>query len=132
MKSGIYTANTTSAALGANSLLPLGNIVRRFGCALDLNGNGISIYEQGCYDVKASVTYTPTDAGMLTVQLMADGVAVPGSVASTTAVAGTTYNLSIVGKVRQSCGSGGTITLMVNLAGTLNNVALDVDEVENG
>lgn len=90
MKSGIYTANTTSAALGANSLLPLGNIVRRFGCALDLNGNGINIAEQGYYDVKASVTYTPTDAGVLTVQLMADGVAVPGAVASVTAAAATT------------------------------------------
>lgn len=132
MKSGIYTANTTSAALGANSLLPLGNIVRRFGCALNLNGNGINIAEQGYYDVKASVTYTPTDAGVLTVQLMADGVAVPGAVASVTAAAATTYNLSIVGMVRRCCSSAGTLTLLVNLAGTLNNAALVVEEVACG
>lgn len=130
MKSGIYTANTTSAALGENSLLPLGNIVRRSGCALDLNGNGINIFLPGCYKVTSSVTYTPTATGLLTVQLMADGVVVPGSVASTTAVAGSTYNLSLVGKVRRSCDSVSTLTIMVNLAGTLNNVALNVDEVE--
>lgn len=129
MKSGIFTANTTSAVLGANSLLPLGNIVRRFGCALDLNGNGINIADQGYYDVKASVTYTPSAAGVLTVQLMADGVAVPGAVASVTAVAGSTYNLNVVSMVRRCCSNAGTLTLMVNLAGTLNNAALVVGEV---
>lgn len=129
MKSGIYTANTTSAELGSNSVIPLGSVIRRFGCALDLNGNGINIAETGYYDVKASVTYTPTDAGVLTVQLMADGVAVPGAVASVTSAAATTYNLSIVGMVRRCCSSAGTLTLMVNLAGTLNNVGLVVEEV---
>lgn len=129
MNSGIYTANTTAAVLGENSNLPLGNIVRRFGCALDLNGNGINIAQPGYYDVKASVTYTPTAAGLLTVQLMADGVAVPGAVASVTAVAATTYNLGIVGMVKSCCSSAGTLTLMVNLAGTLNNVGVVVEEV---
>ena len=129
MNSGIYTANTTAAVLGENSILPLGNIVRRFGCALDLNGNGINIAQPGYYDVKASVTYTPTVAGLLTVQLMADGVAVPGAVASVTAVAATTYNLGIVGMVKRCCSSAGTLTLMVNLAGTLNNVGVVVEEV---
>ena len=128
MKAGIYTANTTAQAVGANSALPLGSIIRRFGCAVDLNGNGVNIREQGYYNVDGSITYTPTDAGLLTVQLMADGVAVPGSSASVTAVAANTYNLGIVGKAI-SCCKPGTLTLMVNLAGTVNNVGLNVDKV---
>ena len=129
MKAGIYTANTTSQAVGANSALPLGSIIRRFGCAVDLNGTGVNLSEQGYYAVDGSITYTPTDAGLLTVQLMADGVAVPGASASVTAVAETTYNLSIVGMVRRCCSAPGTLTLMVNLAGTVNNVGLIVGKV---
>ena len=129
MKAGIYTANTTAQAVGANSALPLGSIIRRFGCALDLNGTGVNIIEQGYYNVYGSITYTPTEAGLLTVQLMADGVAVPGSTASVTAVAANTYNLGIVGKVRRGCSTPGTLTLMVNLAGTVNNVGLIVGKV---
>lgn len=129
MKAGIYTANTTAQAVGANSALPLGSINRRFGCSVDLNGNGVNIREQGYYNVDGSITYTPTDAGLLTVQLMADGVAVPGASASVTAVAATTYNLSIVGMVRRCCSAPGTLTLMVNLAGTVNNVGLIVGKV---
>lgn len=129
MKAGIFTANTTAAALGANSTLPLGNIVRRFGCAIDLNGNGINLSENGFYDVKASASYTPTAAGVLTLQLMADGVAVPGAVASVTAASGTTYNLSVVGMVRRCCSAVGTLTLMVNLPGTLSNVGLVVEKI---
>ena len=129
MKSGIYTATTTDQAVGANSALPLGSIIRRFGCSVDLNGNGVNIREQGYYNVDGSITYTPTDAGLLTVQLMADGVAVPGASASVTAVAATTYNLDIVGMVRRCCSAPGTLTLMVNLAGTVNNVGLIVGKV---
>ena len=129
MKTGIYTANTTAQAVGANSALPLGSIIRRFGCAVDLNGTGVNISDQGYYAVDGSITYTPTDAGLLTVQLMADGVAVPGASASVTAAAATTYNLSIVGMVRRCCSAPGTLTLMVNLAGTVNNVGLIVGKV---
>ena len=129
MKAGIYTANDTAQAVGANSVLPLGSIIRRFGCSVDLNGNGVNIREQGYYNVDGSITYTPTDAGLLTVQLMADGVAVPGASASVTAVAATTYNLSIVGMVRRCCSAPGTLTLMINLAGTVDNVGLIVGKV---
>ena len=94
-----------------------------------LNGTGVNLSEQGYYAVDGSITYTPTDAGLLTVQLMADGVAVPGASASVTAVAATTYNLSIVGMVRRCCSAPGTLTLMVNLAGTVNNVGLIVGKV---
>lgn len=128
MNAAIYTANTTAAALGADSIVPLGAIVRRFGCALDLNGNGINLMEKGYYAVDASISYTPTAAGELTVTMMADGVAVPGAVATVTGVAGSAANLHVVGMVKRCCAGAGTLTLMVNQEGTLNNVALLVEK----
>lgn len=129
MRAGIYTANPTAVALGANAVIPLGSIVRRYGCGLDLNGNGINVSGGGFYDVNASVSYTPTAAGLLTVQLLADGVAVPGAVATVTGAAGNTANLSIVGMIRRGCDGSGTLTLTVDQAGTLENVALVVERV---
>ena len=89
----------------------------------------MNLSEQGYYAVDGSITYTPTDAGLLTVQLMADGVAVPGASASVTAVAATTYNLSFVGMVRRCCSTPGTLTMMVNMAGTVSNVGLIIVKV---
>lgn len=128
MRAAIYTANTTSAALGADSIIPLGAIIRRYGCGLALNGNGINLMGRGFFTVDASVSYTPTAAGPLTVSLLADGVAVPGAVATVTGVAGATSNLSIVGMVRRCCDSAGTLTLMVDADGTLENVAMVVEQ----
>lgn len=124
MNASIYTANTTSAALGADSIIPLGAIIRRFGCGLDLNGNGINLLGKGYYAVDASISYTPTAAGLLNVTLIADGVAVPGAVATVTGAAGSTANLHIVGMVKRCCDGAGTLTLQVDQAGTLDNVAL--------
>lgn len=129
MKAAIYTANSTAATLGANATLPLGAIIRRYGCALDLNGNGVNLLEQGYYAVDASISYAPTAAGAVTVTLMADGVAVPGATATATAAAaGDTVNLSIVGMVKRCCNGAGTILLMVDQAGVLGNVALRVSK----
>lgn len=124
MNATIYTANTTSAALGADSIIPLGAIIRRFGCGLDLNGNGINLLGKGYYAVDASISYTPTAAGLLTVTLLSDGVPVPGAVATVTGAAGSTANLHIVGMVKRCCEGAGTLTLTVNQAGTLDNAAL--------
>lgn len=129
MKAAIYTANTTSAALGADSTIPLGAIIRRFGCGLDLNGNGINLMGAGYYAVHASISYTPTAAGPVTVTLLSDGVAVPGATATVTGVAATTDNLDVIGMVKRCCDNAGTLTLMVNAAGTLNNVAVIVERV---
>lgn len=129
MKAAIYTANTTAVALGAGSTIPLGAIIRRFGCGLDLNGNSINLMGQGYYEVDASISYTPTAAGQLTVTLIADGVAVPGATATVTGTAGSTVNLHIVGMVKRCCEGAGTLTLLINQAGVLNNAAVAVAKV---
>lgn len=126
MKSAIYTANTTAATMGEGATLPLGAIIRRYGCALDLNGNGINLMEKGYYTIDASVSYTAAAAGDVTLTLLADGVAVPGAVATVTAAAGGTVNLSITAMVKRCCDGAGTIVLAIDQAGTLNNAAVTV------
>lgn len=128
MKSAIYVANTTAVTLGEGATLPLGAIIRRYGCALDLNGNGINLMEKGYYAIDASVTYTATAAGDVTVTLLADGVAVPGATATVTAAAGGTVNLDITAMVKRCCDGAGTILLTVNQAGTLDNAAVVVSK----
>lgn len=126
-KSAIYVANTGAQVLQIGSTISLGSIIRRYGCAVNLNGNGITIDERGYYDVDASVIATAAAAGTVTVTLLRDGVAVPGAVASATAAAAGTVALPITALVRQACGCSGGSTLTLVLGGTaatINNVAL--------
>ena len=127
-KAAIYTANTGAQALQIGSVLSLGSIIRRFGCGVNLNGNGIVIDREGYYDVDASITATAAAAGTVTATLLRDGVAVPGAIASATAAAAGTVALPVIGMVKQQCGdSGHTLTLQLSgTAATINNVALKV------
>ena len=128
-KSAIYVANTGAQALQIGSTISLGSIIRRYGCAVNLNGNGITVDERGYYDVDATVIATAAAAGTVTVTLLRDGTPVPGAVASATAAAAGTVALPITALVRQACGCSGGSTLTLVLGGTaatINNVALKV------
>lgn len=132
-KSAIYVANTGVQVLQIGSTISLGSIIRRYGCAVNLNGNGITVDERGYYDVDATVIATAAAAGTVTVTLIRDGVAVPGAVASATAAAAGTVTLPIIGLVRQMlCNSGSTLTLQISgTAATVNNVAMKVIKVKD-
>lgn len=79
-KSGIYVVNTTAGtAIGVGSSLPLTNIVRRFGCSLDLGSNEVIVKNPGYYDVEAVAIITATAVGSVSVYLAQDGSEVPGT-----------------------------------------------------
>lgn len=99
-KSAIYTANTsantiTLTAAQPTASLPLGTVIRRFGCNIQLSGTGILIEGQGYYDLDSSVTATATAAGNYTLTLFKDGVAVPGATQTVTAAAAGTIAFNI-------------------------------------
>lgn len=121
-KAAIYTANQATQPLFAGNTIALGSIIRRFGCGVNLNGNGITVKEKGYYDVKASVTVAPTAVGTVTVTLFRNGVAVPGAAASATvSAANASVALPIAALIRESCcGDDSTLTLV--LSGTNSNV----------
>jgi hypothetical protein len=121
----------TPTAVAVDGVIPLGSLIRRYGCDVALNGNAVNITGAGYYDVDASVTVTPIAAGTVTITLYKDGVAVPGATASETAAANGTVDLSIPALVRQvCCAAGSALTLVLTgVAATVNNVALRVQRI---
>lgn len=121
----------TPTAVAVDGVIPLGSLIRRYGCDVALNGNAVNITGAGYYDVDASVTISPAAAGTVTITLYKDGVAVPGATASETAAANGTVNLSIPPLVRQACcAAGSALTLVLTgAAATVNNVALRVQRI---
>lgn len=130
-KSLIYTALTTPTAILADGMIPLGAIVRRYGCALAANGNGVNVAEPGYYDIAASITVMPTAAGVITATILVDGVEIPGATATgTAAAAGDAVNLSIASVLRKcGCDCPQTLTIQLSAAGTVDNMALVIERV---
>lgn len=130
-KSLIYTALTNPTAVLAGGTVPLGALIRRYGCALAVSGDGILVTEAGYYDIDASITVEPTAAGPITASVLADGVQIPGATATgTAAAAGDTVNLSIASVLRNcGCNCPKTLTVVLDAAGTVANMALVVEKV---
>lgn len=134
-KSALYAAMQTPTSVAVGGVIPLGSLIRRYGCDLSLNGSAVNIaggqQAAGYYDVDASITATSTAAGTITATLYKDGVAVPGASASATAAANGTVDLSIPALVRQvCCAAGSALTLVLTgAAATVNNVALRVQRI---
>lgn len=121
----------TPTAVAVDGVIPLGSLIRRYGCDVALNGNAVNITGAGYYDVDASVTVSPAAAGTVTITLYKDGVAVPGATASETAAANGTVDLNIPALVRQvCCAAGSALTLVLTgVAATVDNVALRVQRI---
>ena len=131
-RSAIYTANTGSQAVAVGGTINLGGIVRRFGCAVDLNGGTINLTEQGYYDVDISITAEPTAAGTVTATLYNGGVAVPGATASATAAAaGDPINMTVNALVRvPCCGNSGALSIILSGgAATVTNIAVVTEKL---
>lgn len=130
-KSALYAALQTPTAVAVDGVIPLGSLIRRYGCDISLNGNAVNLSGAGYYDVDASITANLTAAGTVTVTLYKDGLAVPGATASETGTASGTVNLNIPALVRQACcASGSALTLVLSgAAATVTNVALRVQRI---
>lgn len=140
-KSAIYSSNNAPSTLtlttnNPGTPLPLGTVVRRFGCNLQLSGNGILAEGSGYYDIDASITLTPAAAGTLTVSILQDGVVIPGATQSITATAGATIAFNIPALARlQGCDSSATITFALTTTAALpatvvvNNVGVVVEKL---
>ena len=130
-RSLIQTTNTTAAAVALNGTIPLGSVLRRFGCNCRLNGNKIEIEGTGYYTVTAIVTLQPEAAGAVSVALYENNVAVPSAVATGTAAAiGDDVTLTIVSTVRETCCEGASSLSLVLTEGasTVTNVSLRVEK----
>ncbi len=139
-KAFLYATNTspvtlTLTAQQPSATLALGTVRRRFGRNIQLSGNGILLEGEGYYKPDVTVTLTPAAAGIYTVQLLRDGVAIPGATQSVTATAGATISFSFPAADRlQCCNSSATLTYVVTTTATLpatvvqNNVGVTVEK----
>lgn len=134
-KAALYTANNTAAVLTAGSTIPLGSAVHGFGggCCCNrviaLNGNTITLNDEGYYLINANVTAAATAAGALTVTLYQDGAAVSGAVSTVTATAAGDYVVITVGPIaRVRCDRRGSALSLVLSGGgaTVSDVAVTV------
>lgn len=128
-KSLIQTANQSPQTVAVNGIISPGTTIRRYGCNCRLVGNGIEIDGEGYYEIDGSVSIAPAAEGDVTVALLADGVQIPGAIATASAAAAEdSVALPIVTTIRRTCCNGAT-TLTCNLVegpGTVSNISLRV------
>lgn len=126
-KSAIYTAMQTPTAVAVNGVIPLGSLIRRYGCDISLNGNAVNIVGKGYYDVDVSITAAPSAAGTVTATLIKDGA----TASATASAAGDSVVLAFPALVRQACcASGSALSLVLTgAASTVNNVAMRVQRI---
>lgn len=127
-RSRIYTV-ASNVAIAENQSGPFGAIIRRYGCNCQLDGAGINLIGAGYYDLEASLSFTPTAAGPVTIQFYQNGVAVPGALATEQGTAATPMNMTVVAAIRNcGCDCNSSITYTIDAAGTIVNLAVDVDK----
>lgn len=130
-KSALYTANTTSTALTADSSVPVGSTIRRYGKCIQTSGSSVALLEPGYYLVNASATLSPTAAGTVFITGQKDGVSVPGATASeTVAAAAATANLALTFIVRNPCCNSSVLSFVMGGAeSTMTNFAVTVEKL---
>ena len=127
-RSRIYTV-ATNVAISENQSGPFGAIIRRYGCNCQLDGAGINLIGAGYYDLEASLSFTPTATGPVTIQFYQDGTAIPGALATGQGTAAEPLNLSVSAAIRNcGCNCNTTLTYPIDAAGTIVNLAVDVDK----
>lgn len=133
--SAIYTVNSTNATITTTDdafvQVPFGSVIRRFGCALGLDGGGIIACGSGYFDCDVVLTVLPTVAGDVTAQLFKDGVAIPGAIAMGSAgTAGDPVALPINALVRNigkrfNC----VLSVKVNASCTIANCSCVIEKL---
>lgn len=142
-KSAIFTVNNTAVDItlteqSPTAVLPLGNVVRRFGQNLQLSGNGINIYDPcnniSYYDIDTSVTITTATAGTYTVAVQVDGVTVNQQIITTVADATASFNVPALTRLNQFSDTS-IVTLVISTTATLpvtitlNNASIVMERI---
>lgn len=130
-KSILYASNTTSqVTTAAGSNLNFGAPVRRYGCDIGLSGGNVTVNNKGYYHVDTQVVFTSGGAGTVQVQLLKDGVAVPGATASFTAAENSIYAVGVPCVIRNVCCCESTLTATVSgVAGTVTSASAVVEKL---
>lgn len=121
-KSVLYTANTAASAIAVGGTIPLGNIVRRYGCGANLSAAGVLLRKEGYYEINSNFTFVASAAGEVTVTAYQDGVTIPGAETSVTAAAGARVTLPLSAVVRVLCNNPQSVITFVLTGQAVTNV----------
>lgn len=139
--------NVTSQTVPALGTISVGLVYRRYckknSCGtktFDNTSTTVTLQHQGMYHVTATLVGTGTDAGVVTVQLLENGVAVPGALSSETITTADTelrtFVIDTYVLVDDACllGTNSTIAKTISLQNTgvdatFTAVTLNVDKV---
>lgn len=103
----LNTINTISQDILADGLIVFDSNKVKQGCKINhfAGSNAIELIGAGVYLVTVNADVIPTDAGLISMQLLRNGDLVDGALATVTGVAGETANLSFTTlvKVLKSC-----------------------------
>lgn len=130
-RSLIQTANISPAPLAAGAQIPLGNVVRRFGCNCRLSGNAIELEGAGYYTINAAITVTPDAIGNITVAAYLDNVPIPAAVAvGSVDTISDSVTLPITATVRMGCCCEGAsqLTFTIDNAADLVSASVRVEK----
>ena len=131
--SAIYCINTVSQTAPANSKVPFGTIVRRFGRFVNLDGSAITLCGQGYYECNCSVTLRPVAIGNVSAQLYLNGEPYPGAVATTySAIAGVPVNLSFPAIIRMKGTEDDapyTVDIRLGAEATIDNMSFTAKKI---
>jgi hypothetical protein len=130
-KSLIQVANQSTQVIAENSIIDLGSVIRRYGCGCRLSGNAILIKGAGYYKIDGAVTIEPAAEGTVTVAAYADGVQIPGMIASGNAAAASPVTLSFPPGTERivDCDGSENITFMLLAgAGNITNVSVRIEK----
>lgn len=129
-KSVLYTANSNSQAVSVNGTINLGSIVRRYGNNVNVSGGNVTITGPGYYLIDSNFSFEADAAGVATITLYKDGVAIPGATESKTVAADSVYMASIPCIVREFCCNQSVITAVISgVPGTFSNAAMVVEKL---
>ena len=118
-KSLIQTVNPSTQAVAVDGIIPLGSVLRRYGCNCRLSGNAVELVGCGYYTVDAAVT----------VALYADGSQIPAAIGYGNAAAASPVTVPITTTIRlREDGTTSLTFVLTEGAGNVTNVSARVEK----
>lgn len=132
-KSALEAVTTTEQTLVADGFITFETNSILTGCSIThvAGTNVIKLGKRGLYLIAVNIDLSPTVTGDIAIQLVNNGVAIPGALATITGTAGDTYNLTVNALVRvlpSCCVVDNTASIQVQIteAGTVTNANIVV------
>lgn len=133
-RSAIYVANISSQNVLENGVINPGTIVRRFGPNLNLAGNAIQVAGAGYYDINATITLDPSEAGTATIKILKDNIEIQGATASAAVASDTSIvTLPLSALIRENCsccdGLSNLTFVLEGIGAEVTNVAIVIEKI---